>query len=260
MPTAEDVFSETYGRFIKNWAFITSLRQVAEVALPTAEEALAAIHADFVERASIDPQYKKIIVNLDGTEAAWGDEVKKLLGAGMTQNAIANATTAINAASLVFAESVLDDCVWSFLKVCSLVSPADWEQFIANRKVSFASFCGKTREAVRAEMIEEKLTQIERDSLLGKIDLLFQLCTPPKGFAPIRNYVYDRDRLAKIDDARHGIVHRDGLGKPVAGIDDDLDFISKTANYLLGIVNQKYGVQLNVMRVFNLRIPPEPLQ
>lgn len=46
MPTAEDVLSETFARFMKNWTFITSLRQVADVALPIAEEALAAIYTD----------------------------------------------------------------------------------------------------------------------------------------------------------------------------------------------------------------------
>lgn len=56
MPTAEEVFSATFARFMKNWAFITSLRQVADVALPISEDALAAIHRDFVERVSVDPQ------------------------------------------------------------------------------------------------------------------------------------------------------------------------------------------------------------
>src|SRR5256885_7936995 len=124
MPTAEDVFSETFARFMKNWAFITSLTQVADVALPVAEEALAAIHKDVIEHMSTDPQYKNIIVKLDGSEATWGDGTKNLLQTGMTESAITNAKAAIDAASLVFAQSVLDDCAWSYLKVCSLASPA----------------------------------------------------------------------------------------------------------------------------------------
>jgi hypothetical protein len=86
------------------------------------------------------------------------------------------------------------------------------------------------------------------------------MCSPPAGFSPIKNYTYDRDRLKTIDDARHGIVHRDGLGRQIANIDDDLEFISKTANYLMALVNKKYGVQLNILKVFNLKIPPEILQ
>lgn len=260
MPTAEDVFSETFARFMKNWAFITSLTQVADVALPVAEEALAAIHKDVIEHMSTDPQYKNIIVKLDGSETTWGDGTKNLLQTGMTESAITNAKAAIDAASLVFAQSVLDDCAWSYLKVCSLANPADWEPIIAEKKATFAAYYGKSQDLIRDEMIQEKLKQLERESLLKKLDLLFQLCTPPKGYAPINNYAYDRDRLEQIDDARHGIIHRNDMGKPLANIDNDLDFISKTANYLLALVNHKYGVQLNIIKIFNLPIPPEAVE
>lgn len=190
MPTAEDVLSETFGRFLKNWAFITSLRQVADVALPIAEEALAAIHTDFVERVSTDPQYKNIIVKLDGSETTWGEGKKTLIRTGMTEGAITSARAAIDAASLVFAQSMLDDCAWAYLRVCSLASPADWEPIIGEKKASFAAYYGKSHEAIRDEMIQEKLKQLERDSLLKKVDLLFVFCTPPKGYAPINNYAY----------------------------------------------------------------------
>src|ERR1700733_5531237 len=252
MPTAEDVLSETFARLMKNWAFITSLRQVADVALPVAEDALTVIHTDVVERASVDPHYRKIIVNLDGSETECGEGVKKLLRAGMTESAIKNARAAIDAASLVFAQSVLDDCVWSYLKVCSLTSPADWEPIIAEKKASFAEYFGRPHDEMRDAVIREKVEQIERDfSLPKKVDLLFRLCTPPKGYTPIDGYIYDRDRLEEIDDARHGIIHRNGLGKPVQSIDEDLDFIWKTANYLLALVNHKYGVQVSMFKLLN---------
>ena len=256
MPTAEDVLSDTFARFMKNWTLIVSLRQVADVTLPIAEEPLAAIHTDFVERMSIDPEYNKIMVKLDGSETTWGEGTKNILRTGMTNVAITNARAAIDAASLVFAQSVLDDCALSYVRVCSLASPADWEPIIAEKKASFAEYCGKTQDLIRNEMIQEKLKQLERESLLKKVDLLFQLCTPPKGYSPIHNYAYDRDRLEKIDDDRHAIIHGNSMGKPVTNINDDLDFIWKTVNYLLALVNHKYGVQLNPIKVFKLPIPP----
>ncbi len=49
-------------------------------------------------------------------------------------------------------------------------------------------------------------------------------------------------------------------GKPVANIDDDLEFISRTANYLLALVNNKYGVQLDIIKIFGMPIPPAAVQ
>jgi hypothetical protein len=188
VPTAEDIFSETFSRFMKNWTFIVSLRQVADVALPIAETALAAIHTDFVEQVSNDPQYKNLIVKLDGSEATWDDVTKGLVQTGMTESAITNARTAIDAASLVFAHSVLDDCAWSYLRTCAVANPTDWEPIIAKKAITFADYRGKSPEAIRDEMIQEKLEHLERGSLLNKVDLLFQLCKPPKDDVLINNY------------------------------------------------------------------------
>jgi hypothetical protein len=56
--------------------------------------------------------------------------------------------------------------------------------------------------------------------------------------------LYDRDRLEEIDGVRNSIIHKDGIGKTLDNIENDLDFIRKTANYLLALVNRRYGVQV----------------
>ena len=258
MPTVEDIFSETFARFWKNWTFITSLRQVSEVALPIAEEALTDIHRNFIEQASVDPEYSRMIVKLDGSSTPWDEDVKEMLRAGMTESAITNARAAIDAASLFFAQSVLDDCALSHLRACALANPADWDQLIGRKPVAFSSI-SKPAEEIRTDLIKDKLDELERESLLKKVDLLFQLCKPPAGFAPIRNYAFDRDRLENIDGTRHGIIHDNAMSEPLPKINEDLEFISKTANFLLSLVNQKYDVRLNLARIFNLpaAAPPE---
>lgn len=260
VPIAEDVFSETFSRFTRNWTFIVSLRQFGDVTFPFAKEVLGQIHTDYIERISVDPEYRKLIVKSDGGEPSWDENVKMLMRTGMTELVVANAKAGIDAACLVFAQSILEDCAWSFLRTCSLASPADWEPIISDKKVSYTDFSGRTSEAIREELIHDKLDQLERESLLKKVDLLFRLCSPPTGFAPIGGYAFDRDRLENIDRARQAIIHRDSLGKPVANIDGDLEFISRTANYLMALVNRRYGVQLNILKVFNLSIPQEILQ
>jgi hypothetical protein len=244
MTAAEIALTETLRRLWKNWATILSLRQVSDVAIPIAARPLATIHRDFVDQISIDPQYKKIIVNLDGSEATWDEDTKNILRTAMTAGVMTSAKAAVDAASIVFAHSVLDDTAWSYLRVCALACPADWEAIIAKKQISLASVREKSFEAVRNEKIKEKLDELERKPLLEKVELLLQLCKPPETYAPVNNYVYDRDRLRQIDEVRNGIIHKDGMGKTLDNIEDDLDFVQKTAIYFLALVNLRYGVQV----------------
>jgi len=253
MPTAEDVFTQTFMRFLRNWSFITALRQVGDVALPIAEISLGQIHANFIERMSVDPNHQRMIVGLDGSTGPWGESVKRMLQEEMTKATVASARTAIDAASLVFAQSILDDCALSYLRVCSLISPEDWDQLFTDRKIAFSSMT-RPIEEIRQTLIADKLGKLGFESLLTKVDLLFQLCTPPRDFAPINNYRYDRERLARIDERRQGIIHKNTMTQPLTSIDDDLEYISKTANFLMGLVNEKYGVQINTA----LMQPPSP--
>ena len=194
MPTAEDVFTETFIRFLTNWNSITALRDVGGVvALPIAEQVLGDTYADLIERISVDPNYKKVIVNLDGSETSWCDDIKNMLQSQMAKGTIKSARVAINAASLVFAQSVLDNCALSYLQVCALANPGDWDPFFADKKVAYSSV-GKPAEEIREMLIADKLERLEWDSLLNKVDLLFQLCKPPKDYAPISNYKFDRER------------------------------------------------------------------
>jgi hypothetical protein len=103
-------------------------------------------------------------------------------------------------------------------------------------------------------LIADKLERLEWESVLNKVDLLFQLCKPLKDYAPMNNYKFDRERLSKIDDARHGIIHRNAMAQPLANSDADLEYISKTANLLMRLVNQRYGIQLNSEKMH----PPIP--
>jgi hypothetical protein len=256
MTTAEDIFSEAFGRFMSNWSFVISLRLVSEVALPLAAKALAPTHADAIEAIAADPNYSKILVNLDGSRSPWSEEFKRLMSTGITVTVVSNARKAIDAASLVFAQSMLDDSAWSYCRVCALIGPQDWEPFVEAKKIEFAAVRGRSSDAIRDELIQTALSQLERESLLKKVDMLFQLCTPPKNFAPIENYTFERNRLEAIDNKRHRIIHANGLKAELENVDDDLEYVRKTSNFLMGLVHQKYGVQINPLKTFAQPAPP----
>lgn len=250
MADPEAVFSETFGRFMSNWSYIMSLRQVADVALPIAQSALSPIHAQAVEAIAADPQYSKLFTKLDGTPSPMDDGLKEFLRAGMTNTAVANSRAAIDAASLVFAQSMLDDSAWSYCRVCALVAPKDWEPLLEPKKIDYASVRDRSAEAIRDELLAATLSQLERESLLRKVDMLFRLCNPPADFTPIGNYTFDRSRLEAIDNRRHRIIHGEGIKDAMNDLDADLEFVQKTSHFLMGLVNQRYGLRLHPYEVF----------
>lgn len=250
MQTAEEVLSKTYVSFMKNWGLIQSLRQVAEIALPIAKEQLAQQNAALADFMSKDPDFKKIVVMKDGTEAEWSKEVKTFFGTGMTDTSIGNFTAAIDAASIVFAQSILDDCALSFLRVCAIAAPADWDPYVNDRRVDFNTIKAKNPDTIREELVNAKIEQLGMESLKKKIDLLFALTQPPRDFDPLKNYKYDPDRIEKIDKVRQSIIHRDGMGKPLTDVEENLEYVMKTVSFLLALVNMKYGVKIDPKIMF----------
>jgi len=93
---------------------------------------------------------------------------------------------------------------------------------------------------------------------------LFKLCAPPRDYTPMNSYQYSEERLKIIDGRRHRIIHENAAGGPLPTLADDLEYLRKTAWFLLGLVNQKYGFQLDMRKYFNLQsataqeVIPEP--
>lgn len=250
MSTAEDQFLETFRRFNNNWNLILSLRQFLVATGGSAPLAVQEFNTTLLNSAATDPDFRRIFGDADKPT---DPELLSFIQTQITQMVLNNASTAIDAASLVFAQSILDDAAWSYVKVCATAEPAAWEYMFENKQVSMKDFKTKTFEQTRAEFIDDRLKQIGRESLLVKINLLFKLCTPPKDYAPMNNYKYSEDRLKTIDGQRHRIIHENAAGTPLPTLPDDLVYLQKTAWFLMGLVNQKHKLKLDMRQYFNLQ-------
>ena len=135
--------------------------------------------------------------------------------AEITRRTIADAQASIDAASIVFTHSVVDATALDYCRVTALVAPRDWESSVDQRQVKLTDFRGKDYDQVLRQKLDEFFEQLERESLLKKTDLLFAKCQPPKDWAPIGHYQFDRERLQKLDEVRHEIVHGSALGKEI---------------------------------------------
>ncbi len=132
-----------------------------------------------------------------------------------------------------------------FASAAWCVSPTDWEPFIEKKRLELKDVKEKGYERLAEEALNKRLSQLRNDALLDKIDLLHQICKPPAGFSPMRHYKFDPERLKKQDDLRHDIVHGTALGTKLPNTEDDVQYLLKTAWYLMGLVNQRYGVKIN---------------
>ncbi len=95
------------------------------------------------------------------------------------------------------------------------------------------------------EKIDKYLEDLERKSLITKIDQLYKMCKPSGKHSFIRNYKFDQAKIKEIDTLRHEIIHGKGLSAPLPDCTQKIKYLLDTTNNLMGLVNDKYNVRMN---------------
>lgn len=243
MNSAEKLFTQTFFSSTNRFAAITSFRRVAQLGLPAATPMIYEEWRNFAHQLFHDAEYDNLFIDKQkALEISGGVEV---VGGQMAQEQINRFRAVADAASLVFAHSVLDSVALDYCRVTALASPANWTCFVEQKKFTLIELKGRVYEELLHEKITECLDLLDREPLLKKIDRLFQVCQPSRDFAPMHDYYFDRARLIVLDDMRHDIVHGSG---PVATLprgDDDIWFLQKTSSFLMALVNMRFGLKIN---------------
>ena len=249
MDEAEVLFTKTFIRAQNRISIIYSFRNVASKGLPYATASVFEEWKNFSHKLASDSDAERLFVDKKAFEGIGGI---KGLSDKLTEQSVRNFEVAVDAASLVFAHSVLDDTALGFCRVTASLSPTDWEIFVTKKKVSLEDLKVYSCYAeILKSGVDDHLKELEKDSLLRKIDRLFQVCKPPAGFSPMRNYEYNRDRLANLDNLRHEIIHGDGPVKELPKGEEDIEYLMKTNMFLLCLVNERYQVKINPMYLFS---------
>ena len=170
----------------------------------------------------------------------------------LLEKTVSSFQASIDAASLVFAHSLLDASVLDYCKVCSVACPRDFEPFVNNKKTELKTVKEKTYDEILNLEIDEYLKNLEKESLVRKMDVLFSLCKPPAGYAPMKDYTYDRSRIIELDDLRHFNVHGEGTLKPLPNGDGDIKYIEKTFYFLTPLVHDHYGVKISTNLIYEI--------
>lgn len=225
------------------WNAVYVFRWMGQLGLPYATSHAAWQHERTVEHLATADENAELF-NVDRKqlrEQGYFDQMAKAI----TEQSVITFESALDAASLIFAHSVLDGAAFDWCRVCVLASPEDFMPYVDQKKLTVAEVRAAPLSELKNKVIDAYLGALERESLLKKLDIVFALCRPSPDFVGVTGYRFDRDRLAGLDNLRHDYVHRGGLGGRLPRGDDDVYFLWQTSNYLLRLVLRRYAIRLD---------------
>lgn len=243
-------FGEVFRTLTQRSVDTTTFRRLTQLGMPYAKAILSGEHQRFIGEIATSGEYESLFVDRDAALAYFGGFTG--MADQMTSNQLQGYQRSVDSASLVFAHSALDAATSDLCWVTALLVPHDWEGYVGTRKVSLSELRTTAIEDVIRLRVVEHVTAFERESLLTRTDRLFALCKPETGYHPIRGYRFDRDRLIRLDDLRHGVVHHTVAPSAFGSIEADLEFMFQTGLYLWAMVNNRYGVKIDVRTFIGL--------
>jgi hypothetical protein len=61
----------------------------------------------------------------------------------------------------------------------------------------------------------------------------------------MHNYVYDKERLERLDRFRHEVIHGESLGKVIANASEEVEYLMQTTLFFMGLVNLRYKLMID---------------
>jgi len=247
MTEAEKLLHRTVSRCMNQWSFIVSFRESFRFG---AEEARKSMQADRVKKLNDVLHGTEYDILFFGRKEAL---LRKLppseeLVAKATETTVREVETAVSAACVVFAHSVLDGAALDYCRVTALVAPRDWESVIEQRRIKLSEIRGLSYDQIlEKELAEFFEKELENQSLLKKADHLFARCRPPQKFNPgfLPSYTYDRERLERIDRYRHDVIHGEALESQTPLAEGEVEHLFHTSLFFAGLVESRYKVGLD---------------
>lgn len=167
------------------------------------------------------------------------------MAAKLTEFTLDEVHVAVDAASLVFAHSLLDDAASECCRLSSLADPSTWNSAILQRKVSLEQVSKCSLQELLAEVSANYVEQLTKESLMKRLDTVNGYCQLVSPF--ILDGVmfrYDRDRVNRLDKLRQQIIHRPCEKMSFSTtIEDDLAFLENTCHFLVFMISKRYGIR-----------------
>jgi hypothetical protein len=245
---AEQLFSETQGRILRAWSTVSIFRRFVDAGFDAAKQAQIKDAETLWNSVISDPQYTKLVYDVDQFRKTFP---KEKFAEAIAKQSTEMTTNLINAATILFGHSMMDAAVFDFCRVTALHAPDDWKVEVSNRQVPLSKLREQPLETIEAAKLNEFLADLEMKSLAEKIDRLHARCRPKNNWSPMVGYVFDREKIKRLDLLRQGIVHGDALGQPIADAAGEFLYMHRTCWYFMGLVHMRYGIRMDPSVAFS---------
>lgn len=242
MPTAEHLFTQVWNRLTSDWTRLTTFRQMGLLGEDAAKEAVHKSNTYFVQQQLLNGEYQTLLKD----RAKFIEEgMAEILPQSMTDSSVKTFRHTLHAATLVFAHSILDAAIFDCLQICAIMAPQNWSEQLVSKKVLLSETASKGYTELLNNAITDELKRLERESLMTKFDRVFQLCRPKQQEYLTNGFRFDRERLLKLDDTRHKVVHSPETIASFDSIYEDLQFMQSSGVHVFCMIADSFGLQLN---------------
>ncbi|HEX6803358.1 MAG TPA: hypothetical protein VF133_06725 [Terriglobales bacterium] len=241
--SSDEQFTIAFSRMTRGWAVVDSFRRIGFAGIPQATRIVAHEHTTFVADLAASGKLSEIIVGVRGPEDL--EKTAIWLREKLTEQAVKNASYSIDAASFVFAHSILDEGLSSFLQITSETAREFWEKRLEEKAVPLALVRAQPTDKILSSFIAKEIRKVRRNaSLIDKCDLLHAICRP-SGPPANPEYNFDQGRLSELDKLRHDVVHGDLLGSEIADAATKLDYLQQTWIYFFVMLHKTFGLRVD---------------
>lgn len=239
MSEADAILIEVWNRLTSDWSRLTTFRQMGVLGEDSAREAIHRTNTYYVQQSLLNGEHRKLLKDPEGFVKEGFAEV---LPNEMTEHSVKEFRRTLHAATLVFAHSILDAAVYDCVRICAIGKPDLWAEFVQGKKVSLGEVSGKSYSELMKVAISADVSRLERESLIAKVDRVYQVCRPAKATFLTNGFVFDRDRLTAIDKLRHNVVHAPGGEWAFDGIYEDIQFLQNSGLHVFSMVGVTFGL------------------
>ena len=241
--SVDEQFTKAFSRITRGWAVIGSLRKVALAGMPYAARVVDGQHKSLMADLTASGQLEKFIIGIKDSQDL--QKTADFLREKLTEQTLKNASYSVDAASLVFAHTVLDDALNSFLEITSEVARDFWTQRVKKNKIELESLIDRGLDNALSSIIDKEVSTIRRnDSMVKRAELLHAICQPSGGSGH-PHYKFEPEKVREIDKLRQDIVHGELLGGEIPEIEGNLTYLDDTSMYFFVMMHKSFGLRID---------------